>query len=165
MSQPIRHGGPTARERNVDSMKLRDIAGLGFPELREQLDGPVGTLEISGLSADSRKIAPGMAFVAVAGTKADGAGFVADAAARGAAVAVAAHAVEASIPVLVVESAPPFPVDRCLEFLRQAAGNDGGRHRYCRQDVGCLLHPPDLGSCRPSCGDDRHHRRRLADPQ
>jgi UDP-N-acetylmuramoyl-L-alanyl-D-glutamate--2,6-diaminopimelate ligase len=83
-------------------MKLRDIAGNAFPELKEQLDGPVGGLEISGLSADSRKIASGMAFVAVAGTKADGAGFVADAVARGAAVAIAAHAVEASIPVLVV---------------------------------------------------------------
>jgi UDP-N-acetylmuramoyl-L-alanyl-D-glutamate--2,6-diaminopimelate ligase len=90
------------------SMKLRDIAGNAFPELKAQMDGPVGGLEISGLSSDSRKIAPGMAFVAVAGTKADGAGFVADAAAKGATVAVAAHAVDASIPVLVVNEPRRF---------------------------------------------------------
>lgn len=108
MSKPIRHGGAAARERNVRSMKLRDIAGNAFPELKEQMDGPVGGLEISGLSSDSRKIAPGMAFVAVAGTKVDGAGFVSDAAAKGAAVAVASHAVDASIPVLVVSEPRRF---------------------------------------------------------
>jgi UDP-N-acetylmuramoyl-L-alanyl-D-glutamate--2,6-diaminopimelate ligase len=108
MSKPIRHGGAAARERNMRPMKLRDIAGNAFPELKEQLDGPAGGLEISGLSSDSRKIAPGMAFVAVAGTKADGAGFVADAAAKGAVVAVASHAVDASIPVLVVNEPRRF---------------------------------------------------------
>ncbi len=100
-------------------MKLRDIAGNAFPELKEQLDGPVGALEISGLSPDSRKITPGMAFVAVAGTKADGAGFIADAAARGAAVAIAAHAVETSIPVLVVQEP--------RRFLSIAASNFYGK--------------------------------------
>ena len=68
-------------------MKLRDIAGSAFPEIKDQLDGPVGALEISGLTADSRRAGPGMAFVAVAGTKADGASFIADAAKNGAAVA------------------------------------------------------------------------------
>ncbi|MDM9620956.1 UDP-N-acetylmuramoyl-L-alanyl-D-glutamate--2,6-diaminopimelate ligase [Rhizobium sp. S96] len=89
-------------------MRLRDLAGNAFPELKDQLDGPVGGLEISGLSSDSRKIAPGMAFVAVAGTKADGAAFIADAAARGATVAIAAHGVDASIPVLVVSEPRRF---------------------------------------------------------
>jgi hypothetical protein len=163
MSQPIRHGGATARERS--SMKLRDIAGNAFPELKEQLDGPVGALEISGLSPDSRKITPGMAFVAVAGTKADGAGFIADAAARGATVAIAAHAVETSIPVLVVQQP--------RRFLSIAASNFYGKQPETmvavtgtsRQDLGRVLHPPDLGACRPSGGDDRHHRRRVADAQ
>lgn len=83
-------------------MKLRDLAGDQFPELEAQLEGPAGLLDISGLSSDSRKVAPGNAFVAVAGTKADGAGFIADAAGRGAAVAIASQAVDASIPVLAV---------------------------------------------------------------
>ena len=100
-------------------MKLRDIAGNAFPDMKEQLNGPVGGLEISGLSADSRKIAPGMAFVAVAGTKADGAGFIADAAARGAVVAISSHPAEASIPVLVV-SEP-------RRFLSIAASNFYGK--------------------------------------
>ena len=45
----------------------------------------VGGLEISGISADSRLVEPGFVFVAIAGTKADGARFIADAVAKGAA--------------------------------------------------------------------------------
>ncbi|MGO8140981.1 Mur ligase domain-containing protein, partial [Rhizobium leguminosarum] len=65
-------------------------------------------LDISGLSSDSRKVAPGNAFVAVADTKADGAGFIVDAAGRGAAVAIAAQAGDASIPVLAVKEPRRF---------------------------------------------------------
>jgi UDP-N-acetylmuramoyl-L-alanyl-D-glutamate--2,6-diaminopimelate ligase len=89
-------------------MKLRDLAGKAFPELEAQLEGPAGLIEISGLSSDSRKIAPGMAFVAVAGTKADGAGFIADAAGHGATVAIASQAADASIPVLAVKEPRRF---------------------------------------------------------
>src|SRR6478609_8448080 len=120
MSRPIRHGGATARERSVRSMKLRDIAGNAFPDMKEQLNGPVGGLEISGLSADSRKIAPGMAFVAVAGTKADGAGFIADAAARGASVIFAGHAAQAG-------DVPVLPVSEPRRLLSLAAANFYGR--------------------------------------
>ncbi|MGO4481073.1 UDP-N-acetylmuramoyl-L-alanyl-D-glutamate--2,6-diaminopimelate ligase [Rhizobium pisi] len=95
-------GADRLQEGKVHSMKLRDLAGDQFPELEAQLEGPAGLLDISGLSSDSRKVAPGNAFVAVAGTKADGAGFIADAAGRGAAVAIASQAVDASIPVLAV---------------------------------------------------------------
>ncbi|MEF0938839.1 UDP-N-acetylmuramoyl-L-alanyl-D-glutamate--2,6-diaminopimelate ligase [Rhizobium sp. BR 362] len=84
-------------------MNLRDIAGNAFPELNEQIGGAFGDLEITGLSADSRKVAPGMAFVAVAGTKADGASFIADAVARGASVVVAGQgAVASGVPLLTV---------------------------------------------------------------
>ena len=84
-------------------MKLRDLIGTEFSELSGPIDGGLGDLEITGLSADSRKIEPGMAFVAVAGTKADGAGFVADAAARGASVIFAEHVADAGpVPVLAV---------------------------------------------------------------
>ena len=100
-------------------MKLRDIAGSAFPEIKDQLDGPAGGLEISGLTADSRKVERGMAFVAVAGTKADGAGFIADAARNGAAVAITSQPVEASIPVLVVKDP--------RRFLSLAAANFYGK--------------------------------------
>ncbi len=58
------------------------------------------------MSSDSRKVAPGMLFVAVAGTKADGAAYAADAARRGAAAIVAAKS--ASIDA---QAAPVFLVD------------------------------------------------------
>ena len=84
-------------------MKLRDLTGHEFPELNEAIDSSLGDLDVSGLSADSRQIIPGMAFVAVAGTKADGAGFIADAASRGASVIFAGHMSDAGdVPVLVV---------------------------------------------------------------
>ncbi len=100
-------------------MKLRDIAGSAFPEIKDQLDGPVGALEISGLTADSRKAGHGAAFVAVAGTKADGASFIADAAKNGAAVAITSQPVEASIPVLAVKEP--------RRFLSLAAANFYGK--------------------------------------
>ncbi|MBB5573394.1 MULTISPECIES: UDP-N-acetylmuramoyl-L-alanyl-D-glutamate--2,6-diaminopimelate ligase [Rhizobium] len=90
-------------------MNLRDIAGNAFPELNEQIGGALGDLKITGLSADSRKVAPGMAFVAVAGTKADGASFIADAVSRGASVVVAGQgAVATGVPLLTVTAPRRF---------------------------------------------------------
>lgn len=90
-------------------MNLRDIAGNVFPELNTQIGGVLGDLEISGISADSRKVSLGMAFVAVAGTKADGASFIADAVSRGASVVVAGHQADAgSVPVLQVSEPRRF---------------------------------------------------------
>src|SRR5690606_13738984 len=48
----------------------------------------VGDIEINGLTADSRQVVPGTLFVAVAGNKADGAKFAADAKTRGAAAII-----------------------------------------------------------------------------
>ncbi len=54
--------------------------GLLFPQAPE----PVAAIEVEGLSADSRQITPGMAFVALAGTLVDGKTFIASAVASGA---------------------------------------------------------------------------------
>ncbi|MBC7908099.1 MAG: UDP-N-acetylmuramoyl-L-alanyl-D-glutamate--2,6-diaminopimelate ligase [Rhodospirillaceae bacterium] len=50
--------------------------------------------EISGLTADSRKVQPGYLFAALPGTKANGRGFIADAIAKGAAVILAPQGTE-----------------------------------------------------------------------
>ena len=89
-------------------MRLRDLADDEFGTLKEQLGGELGELAISGISADSRRVTPGMLFVAVAGTKADGAVYAADAVARGAVAVVAGHAVEANVPVLTVSNPRRF---------------------------------------------------------
>lgn len=83
-------------------MNLRDISGTAFPELNELLLSEIGAIEIGGITADSRKAAPGSLFVAVAGTKADGAAYVKDAVAKGAVAVVSGHAVSADVPVLAV---------------------------------------------------------------
>ena len=59
-------------------MKLNDLAGLLSAE-----GGVSAAAEVTGVTSDSRKVAPGMVFVAVAGSKADGAAYAADAARRG----------------------------------------------------------------------------------
>ncbi|WP_284776390.1 UDP-N-acetylmuramoyl-L-alanyl-D-glutamate--2,6-diaminopimelate ligase [Agrobacterium sp. lyk4-40-TYG-31] len=83
-------------------MKLRDLSGAEFPELNELLRTDAGALEITGITADSRKAQPGSLFVAVTGTKADGSTYVQDAVAKGAVAVVSGHAVDAAVPVLVV---------------------------------------------------------------
>ena len=92
----------------VPLMKLRDLAGTDFPEISDLLAGAVGDLETDGLTADSRKVQAGMLFAALPGAKADGAGFIADAAGRGAVAAVAAHPTDAVIPVLSVSDPRRF---------------------------------------------------------
>jgi len=63
-----------------------------------------GSLEIAGISADSRLVRPGFVFVAIAGTRADGARFIADAVAKGAVAVVCGAEADVSeslgVPVL-----------------------------------------------------------------
>ncbi|CAD7023688.1 UDP-N-acetylmuramoyl-L-alanyl-D-glutamate--2, 6-diaminopimelate ligase [Pseudorhizobium endolithicum] len=92
----------------VPPMKLRDLAGKDFPEIDDVLAGPAGDLEIAALTSDSRKAGAGTLFAALAGSKTDGAGFLADAAGRGAVAAVAAHPADAGIPVLPVSNPRRF---------------------------------------------------------
>ncbi len=56
---------------------------------------------VSGVAFDSRKVAPGSVFVALAGAKADGARFIADAVARGAVAVVAGIERPADLPAAV----------------------------------------------------------------
>lgn len=64
--------------------------------------------EIHGLTADSRKVEPGFLFVALAGTKADGARFAADAVGRGAVAVVAGRDADlGALTVPVLRSGEP----------------------------------------------------------
>lgn len=84
-------------------MKLRDFSGV-FPEAAADLTGEAGNIVVTGISADSRAIEPGMIFVAIAGNKANGAAFAQDAVARGASAIVSAEAIEAQVPTFRVEN-------------------------------------------------------------
>lgn len=67
-----------------------------------------GGIEITGITSDSREVGRGTLFVAVPGTKADGAAYAADAAARGAAAVVAARgAVKAALGIPLIEVDEP----------------------------------------------------------
>lgn len=80
-------------------MKLRDLAGILPVEGTASAD-----LEVTGISSDSRQVKPGVVFFALAGTKADGATYAADAAQRGAAAVVAGSAIAGlPAPVLAVD--------------------------------------------------------------
>ncbi|QPC92240.1 UDP-N-acetylmuramoyl-L-alanyl-D-glutamate--2,6-diaminopimelate ligase [Mesorhizobium sp. INR15] len=82
-------------------MKLRDLAGILPVEGTTSVD-----TEVTGISSDSRQVEPGVVFFALAGTKADGATYAADAARRGAAAIVAGKGSALSglpVPVLAVD--------------------------------------------------------------
>ena len=82
-------------------MKLKDLAGILPVEGTASVD-----TEVTGISSDSRQVKPGVVFFALAGTKADGAAYAADAAARGAAAIVIGNGSAVaglSVPVLTVD--------------------------------------------------------------
>ncbi len=87
-------------------MKISDLAGTEIPDL----DAAVASAAIGGISADSRKVSPGDLFVALHGSKADGAAYVTDAVARGAVAVVTGRSanVAASVPVLAVDEPRRF---------------------------------------------------------
>ncbi|UJW76879.1 UDP-N-acetylmuramoyl-L-alanyl-D-glutamate--2,6-diaminopimelate ligase [Rhizobium sp. SL42] len=82
-------------------MLLGKLAGEHY---QDQMTKEVGSIEITGLAADSRKVVPGTLFFALTGSKADGAAYIADAVARGAAAVVASHQVDAAVPVITAEN-------------------------------------------------------------
>jgi UDP-N-acetylmuramoyl-L-alanyl-D-glutamate--2,6-diaminopimelate ligase len=75
--------------------------------LREAPDAGERDVVITGVADDSRLVRPGNVFVAVPGDHVDGHSFVAEAEARGAAAAIVERPVEAQLPQLVVDRAPP----------------------------------------------------------
>lgn len=81
-------------------MKIRELLGIG-----RLLQGDPET-SISGVVYDSRRVAPGIAFVALPGTRTDGHAFVGEAVARGAPLVVVQRPVEVppGVAVLQVES-------------------------------------------------------------
>jgi UDP-N-acetylmuramoyl-L-alanyl-D-glutamate--2,6-diaminopimelate ligase len=62
---------------------------LGIMEARKDKNAMVAVKSFTSLTSDSRKVTPGGLFAALAGSRTDGARFVADAVARGAAVVLA----------------------------------------------------------------------------
>ncbi len=77
-------------------MKLADLIA------DVHLDPRLAAVEISGVTSDSRKVKPGFLFVAIAGTKADGAQFAQQAAASG------ASAIAAEQPVVGLPASAAF---------------------------------------------------------
>ncbi|BCH24098.1 UDP-N-acetylmuramoyl-L-alanyl-D-glutamate--2,6-diaminopimelate ligase [Mesorhizobium sp. L-8-3] len=82
-------------------MELHQFAGILPAD-----GGAAGGIEITGVSSDSREVGKGTLFVAVPGTRADGAAFAEDAERRGAAAIVAAKgalAYKPSVPLIEVD--------------------------------------------------------------
>lgn len=84
-------------------MQLKDLAGILPIEGTASPD-----MEVTGITSDSRQARPGVVFFALAGTKADGAVYAADAASRGAAAIVAGKgSAVAGLPVPVLSVDDP----------------------------------------------------------
>ncbi|MCD2173104.1 UDP-N-acetylmuramoyl-L-alanyl-D-glutamate--2,6-diaminopimelate ligase [Rhizobium sp. C4] len=91
-------------------MKLRDLAGSDFPEIDALLAGSAGDVRVTSITADSRQVAHGALFVAIAGSKADGSTFAGEAVTKGASAIVISRnaSFEASVPVLKVDEPRRF---------------------------------------------------------
>ncbi len=80
------------------------LASLIGPETKVESSGVAQgdtappAVEITGLTADSRAVRPGYLFAALAGSKTDGAKFIADAVAKGAVAVLAAEGAAVSLP-------------------------------------------------------------------
>jgi len=83
-------------------MKLRDLLGDDT-----RLDPRTDALDVGGLAVDSRAVKPGDLFFALAGSKTDGARFIAAAIAAGAAAVAGEHAPAAELAVPFVALANP----------------------------------------------------------
>ena len=83
------------------------LTSLLGPEVVAQ--GDVASVSITGITADSRGVEPGFLFAALTGVRADGARFIADALAKGAAAVLVGQdvALDASISVPVLRAAEP----------------------------------------------------------
>jgi UDP-N-acetylmuramoyl-L-alanyl-D-glutamate--2,6-diaminopimelate ligase len=74
-----------------------------FADILPLPDPAVGQVDVTGITSDSRCVEPGFVFFALAGSKAHGTAFVADAVARGAIAVVSSDSVQsAAVPVVTV---------------------------------------------------------------
>jgi len=94
----------------MGNMRLGDlVSDLDGVKIRSGT-GPAGGIEVAvaGITADSRDVAPGFVFVAIPGTKVDGARFIPEAERRGAAAVVAmpevALSADCDIPVIFADN-------------------------------------------------------------
>jgi UDP-N-acetylmuramoyl-L-alanyl-D-glutamate--2,6-diaminopimelate ligase len=90
-------------------MNLRSLF-QDFADDASRLTEAEGQVVVSGLTADSRSVLPGNVFVALAGSKADGSLYIADAVKRqaGAVVVAKGQAISADVPVISVENPRRF---------------------------------------------------------
>jgi len=97
------------------------LAALTGPDAKVSDDW--ASLDISGLTADSRKVEPGFLFAALPGVKFDGAAFIGDALARGAAAVLvsSAHSIEANwgVPVVQVNNPRSMLAHMAARFYRR----------------------------------------------
>ncbi|WP_421912337.1 UDP-N-acetylmuramoyl-L-alanyl-D-glutamate--2,6-diaminopimelate ligase [Mesorhizobium sp.] len=98
-------------------MKLKDLAGILPVEGTASVD-----TEITGISSDSRQVKPGVVFFALAGTKADGAAYAADAAGRGAAAIVTGKGSAVAVPSVPVLSVDDPRLALALSAARYFGG-------------------------------------------
>jgi len=93
------------------------------------IEPPGADPEVSGISEDSRRIEPGMVFVAVPGSALDGHAYISDAVARGAVAIVAERtgAIPPGLPSIRTPSARATLADLAARFYgRPADGRRGG---------------------------------------
>jgi UDP-N-acetylmuramoyl-L-alanyl-D-glutamate--2,6-diaminopimelate ligase len=100
-------------------MKLNEVlTGCGAESVSS---GRLPNLDITGVAHDSRKVKPGDLFIAVPGTKTDGANYVGEAVSRGAVAVLGEKLEAAAVPTYSVSSARQALALAAANFFRRPA--------------------------------------------
>lgn len=84
--------------------------------------GKAGSIEIEGLTADSREVRPGYLFAALPGTRHDGAAFIPQAVENGAVAVLSGTRLEAPVPVIMGEDPRRCLAQMASRFYRSQPG-------------------------------------------
>src|SRR5262249_53459779 len=126
-ANPERRVRCVAWEHGAPHVRAGVMTGLTLDEIAREIPGGASIAgdartRVMGVHHDSREVAPGDLFVARKGAQADGARFVADAKARGAAAVLAAKSAAAEIAGEVARAALPLVlVDDLADGLAYAS--------------------------------------------
>lgn len=119
------YAGASGREAEAMQLCSAITGGIPLGELLPRAaEAGAADVRVYGCVCDSRSVAPGDLFVAIRGSRVDGADFVAEAAARGAvAIACEEPLIDSPLPVIPVADARETFARLCQHF----AGNPGQR--------------------------------------
>ena len=143
------------------SNQLREAWPMRLDELTHMklADATMASIDICGISADSRTVQPGYLFAALAGVEADGRSFVGQAIENGAAAILTQEPMVAGVPVVTSDNPRRDLALMAARFFRSAAAAYCRHYRHEWQNLQRRIFASAICRCKLSSGffgDARH---------